>query len=217
MFNVRKYRNLEIITLQNPRIFSSNCYIVLSDDAFTVIDPSVSYEDAISVYTKLGDLKAEYVLLTHGHVDHFWEIDSYLKRGARVIISEKDAEIMSKPEMNCSEFLDGNINSYSGEYATVNDGDTVETVGKTFCVIATPGHTAGSVSFKTEDVIFTGDTLFADGVFGRYDLPTSDGIALLHSLKRLFALPDHLTVYSGHGRPTTLKNTKDSFYNRREI
>ena len=214
---VRKCRFLEIITLQNLKIFASNCYILLSDEAFSVIDPSVSYSDALSVCPRLKELKAEYVLLTHGHVDHFWEIDSYVKLGARVIVSEKDAEIISKPEMNCYEFLDGNIDSYNGEVVFCREGDVIKTAGEELLVLETPGHSGGSVSFLTNGVIFTGDTLFAGGVFGRYDLPTSDGVSLMNSLRRLFSLDGNLTVYSGHGAPTTLKQTKDSFYNRREI
>ncbi len=208
---------MEIITLQNAKLFASNCYILLSDDAFSVIDPSVSYADAVKLYPKISGLKAEYVILTHGHIDHAWEIESYVEMGCQAVISKKDAEIISKSNMNCYEFLSGPIDSYKGEFITFDDGDELVTCGKTFSVIATPGHTAGSVSLVTDDVIFTGDTLFAGGVFGRYDLPTSDGVSLMHSLKKLFELPEHLTVYSGHGGPTTIKKTKDSFYNRREF
>lgn len=208
---------MEIITLQNPVVFSSNCYILLSDNSFSVIDPSVSYSDAVKKYPKLEGLTPEYVLLTHGHVDHFWEIESYIKRGCKAVISKKDAEIISRPDMNCSEFLNGTIDGYMGDFILIDDGDEISVGGEKFSVIATPGHTAGSVSFLANDVIFTGDTLFAGGVFGRYDLPTSDGLSLMHSLKKLFTLDENLIVYSGHGGPTILKMTKDSFYNRREI
>ena len=208
---------MEIITLQNPKMFASNCYLLCSSDSFSVVDPSVSYEDALLRYPALSGLRPEYVLLTHGHVDHFWEIESYVKRGCRALISESDAKIARDPTMNCYEFLSGNIDSYKGELHHIGDGEIIETVGQKFEVIATPGHSAGSVSYLTDGVIFTGDTLFAGGVFGRYDLPTSDGASLLHSLRRLFSLNGDLIVYSGHGGPTTLKKTKDSFYNRRDI
>ena len=208
---------MQIITLQNPKIFASNCYILVSDKSFSVVDPSVSFEDAAAAYPRLSDLNAEYVLLTHGHVDHFWEIESYVKRGCKVLISEKDSHIVSKPSMNCYEFLSGNIDSYKGELQLLKDGDVIQTVGEKIRVIETPGHTAGSVSYISDGVIFTGDTLFSGGVYGRYDLPTSDGRALFNSLEKLFALPDDLTVYSGHGAVTTIKMTKNAFYNGRNI
>ena len=209
---------MEIVALQNSKIFASNCYLLLSSESFSVIDPSVSYEDALKICPKLSDLRPEYVLLTHGHVDHFWEIDSYVKLGCKVLITESDSQIAPNPRMNCYVFLSvGNIDSYSGEVRFISDGDVIETVGEELLVMATPGHTAGSVCFITKGVIFTGDTLFSDGVFGRYDLPTSDGRALYNSLEKLFALPDDLTVYSGHGAPTVMKMTKDSFYKRREM
>ena len=198
-------------------MFASNCYILCSADAFSVIDPSVSYEYALEKYPILSELRPEYVILTHGHVDHFWEIESYVKAGCRALISELDSKIAGDPKMNCYEFLSGNIDSYKGEFHHVSDGDVIETVGERFEVLATPGHSAGSVSYLTNGVIFTGDTLFAGGVFGRYDLPTSDGAALLHSLRRLFSLNGDLIVYSGHGGPTTIKKTKDAFYNRRDM
>ena len=204
--------------MQNPKIFASNCYILLSSDAFSVIDPSVSYEDALMMCPKLSGLRPEYVLLTHGHVDHFWGIDSYVKLGCRVLISESDSKIAFDPKMNCYEFLrTGYIDSYKGEFQIINDGDTIQTLGEKILVMATPGHSAGSVSYIADGVIFTGDTLFAGGVFGRYDLPTSDAKALYNSLEKLFCLSDDLVVYSGHGAPTIMKMTKDSFYKRREI
>ena len=189
----------------------------MSKDTFSVVDPSVSYEEALKACPEIASLKAEYVLLTHGHVDHFWEIDSYVQIGCKVIISEKDANIMLDPELNCFEFLNGNIDSYKGEFTVVNDGDKITVGENEFSIIATPGHTAGSISYLTDGIIFTGDTLFAGGVFGRYDLPTSNGVDLLHSLRTLFALPEELVLYSGHGEKTTLKATKHAFFNRREI
>ncbi|PIU50924.1 hypothetical protein COS91_07165, partial [Candidatus Desantisbacteria bacterium CG07_land_8_20_14_0_80_39_15] len=65
-----------------------------------------------------------------------------------------------------------------------------------FKVIHTPGHTPGSICLylEKESVIFTGDTLFAQGV-GRTDLPCGNEQALQNSLKKLFVLPDSVKVY----------------------
>ena len=75
--------------------------------------------------------------------------------------------------------------------------------GITFRVIATPGHTKGSVCLLAEDVIFSGDTLF-QGSVGRTDLPGGDFRALEKSVKALYALEGDYTVYPGHGEKTAL-------------
>jgi glyoxylase-like metal-dependent hydrolase (beta-lactamase superfamily II) len=67
-------------------------------------------------------------------------------------------------------------------------------------VIQTPGHTPGSVClyFEKEEVLFTGDTLFADGV-GRTDFSYGSEKDLLASLEKLSKLPPKIKIYPGHG------------------
>jgi len=78
-----------------------------------------------------------------------------------------------------------------------------------FTVLHLPGHTPGSVAFwdKSEGVLFSGDTLFADG-YGRTDLPGGDSAAMAKSLRRLFELDEDIEVYPGHGRTTTIGRDK---------
>ncbi|MCL2412027.1 MAG: MBL fold metallo-hydrolase, partial [Treponema sp.] len=75
-----------------------------------------------------------------------------------------------------------------------------------FTVLHLSGHTPGSVAFwdKEQNVIFTGDTLFANG-YGRTDLPGGDEKALFSSLKRLFEMDGNIKVYPGHGETTTIE------------
>ena len=61
----------------------------------------------------------------------------------------------------------------------------------------TPGHSKGSVTLKVEDVLFTGDTLFA-GSMGRTDLPGGDEDEIMSSLKRLGRLEGNFAVCPGH-------------------
>jgi hydroxyacylglutathione hydrolase len=72
-------------------------------------------------------------------------------------------------------------------------------------VIETPGHTPGSVCFyfKEDEILFTGDTLFSDGV-GRTDLSYSSPKDLQNSLKKLSQLPKKTKIYPGHGESSTL-------------
>ena len=75
-------------------------------------------------------------------------------------------------------------------------------------VLHTPGHSAGSVTLLVEDVMLSGDTLFA-GSCGRWDLPGGDGEALLASLARLAALEGNYKVCPGHGSATLLDRERE--------
>ena len=87
------------------------------------------------------------------------------------------------------------------------EGETIHAGGLEFKVMATPGHTHGSVCYICQDALFSGDTLFA-GSCGRTDLPGGDWDTIHESLRRLAALPKNYTVYPGHGGSTTLADEK---------
>ena len=89
---------------------------------------------------------------------------------------------------------------YTDTYA---DGDTVEVGSLRFTVLETPGHTPGSVCLLCENVLFSGDTLFA-GSCGRVDLAGGVPAQMGASLKRLAELPGNYAVLPGHGPATTL-------------
>lgn len=206
----RRY-DLKIITLKNEKCFASNCYILISETSFSVIDPSVSIEKAMDEISEIRDLKPRYVFLTHAHVDHMWGINSYVEAGAEVLVSQDDAKILSDEYANCAYILKGELNSYNGSYKVIKENDKIEIDNDFLQVIETPGHTKGSLSFLTDGAIFTGDTLFAGGSYGRYDLPTGNIEELRNSLRRLLSLPDELVIYSGHGEVSTIEYTKSFF------
>ena len=87
------------------------------------------------------------------------------------------------------------------------EGDQLDFAGHIINVIHTPGHSPGSVVLHCEDVLFTGDTLFA-GSCGRTDLPGGDQNVLFASLLRLAAIEDDYTVYPGHSGSTLLSREK---------
>ncbi|NMA38209.1 MAG: MBL fold metallo-hydrolase, partial [Papillibacter sp.] len=80
-----------------------------------------------------------------------------------------------------------------------------------FTVIATPGHTRGSVTLKCEDVLFTGDTLFKDSC-GRTDFEGGSYDTLMKSLKLLYLLEGDFEVYPGHADATTLNRERKFNY-----
>jgi glyoxylase-like metal-dependent hydrolase (beta-lactamase superfamily II) len=90
------------------------------------------------------------------------------------------------------------------------DGAALELAGLSFTVDHAPGHTPGSVTFRTPkaervpDVMFTGDLLFA-GSIGRTDLPGGSYEEILASLSRVcLTMPDDTAVLPGHGEQTTI-------------
>jgi glyoxylase-like metal-dependent hydrolase (beta-lactamase superfamily II) len=90
------------------------------------------------------------------------------------------------------------------------DGAVLELAGLSFTVDHAPGHTPGSVTFRTPktqelpDVMFTGDLLFA-GSIGRTDLPGGSYEDILASLSRVcLSMPDETAVLPGHGTQTTI-------------
>jgi glyoxylase-like metal-dependent hydrolase (beta-lactamase superfamily II) len=93
----------------------------------------------------------------------------------------------------------------------LGDRQALELAGLSFTVDHTPGHTAGSVTFRTpydeqdvSELMFSGDLLFA-GSIGRTDLPGGDHPTMLRSLRdRVLPLADDVVVLPGHGEQTSI-------------
>ena len=112
------------------------------------------------------------------------------------------------PELNLSAQMPPVVTIEADEWLT--DGQTVETAGISFQVIATPGHTVGGCCYycKEGGFLFSGDTLFEESV-GRTDFPTGSMSSLVRSVKeKLFVLPEDTKVYPGHGDITTIGREK---------
>jgi len=179
-----------------PRgMYGENTYLI-TDDATgfkAIIDPG--YYDLEVRMDIQNNAFLKYILLTHGHHDHFLAASQYLEEytSVRFAAPAKDMGIISEGMYKCPE-----------PSILLNEGDVI-TLGETeLRVIETPGHTAGGICFATDHEIFTGDTLFRLSV-GRTDLPTGDWFTLLHSINdKLNTLDDDLIVYPGHGEPTTI-------------
>jgi hydroxyacylglutathione hydrolase len=103
----------------------------------------------------------------------------------------------------------------------LTDGSVLEIAGVRLGAIHAPGHTAGSVMYRSDypptalgaaaeidQVVFSGDVLFA-GSIGRTDLPGGDHAAMLRSLKeKVLPLPDSVAVLPGHGPQTTMAHER---------
>lgn len=181
----------------------TNCYIVRSQEHVMVVDPG---DDADRIIACLGDAVPETVVLTHGHWDHIQAVGELVARyHVPVLAHSSEIEVIEDPELNGS-FGHGLRPEISVDRA-LEDGDVIPLGEAGFRVLHTPGHSLGSICLyeESEGVLFSGDTLFADGSVGRTDLFQGDGRALGHSCQtRIAPLPDSCAVYPGHGRATTI-------------
>ena len=147
----------------------------------------------------------KHLLLTHAHFDHAGNAAALQADGVKVYISAID-----NPKLSDGGTLDSRFGRHYPPLnadVLLNGGDKLCLSGIDIEVIATPGHTDGSLTFKIGDMLFTGDTLFLESV-GRTDFPTGDREELIRSVKKLFALNGDYNVYPGHEDFTTLSHER---------
>ena len=149
--------------------------------------------------------KIKHLLLTHAHFDHAGNAALLQSDGAKVYVSELDAEKLCGGG-TLAENFGRTVKSLKADVVLFG-GEKLSLCGLDIEVIATAGHTDGSLTFKTGDMLFTGDTLFLESV-GRTDFPTGDRVALINSVKKLFALKGDYRVFPGHEEFTTLEHER---------
>ena len=82
------------------------------------------------------------------------------------------------------------------------DGETFRVGTLEFEVMHTPGHTPACISYRVDDAVFVGDTLFmSDYGTARADFPGGSARALYRSIQRLLALPGHTRMLLCHDYP----------------
>lgn len=186
----------------------TNCYIVSDDGGHAaIIDPG---GDAQRILGSVKDknLTVDLVLLTHAHFDHIMAAEEIrVATGAQLCVGAGDAPMLADAQFNLSAMVYPERAVELTADRLLVEGDTVCFGNATLTVMETPGHTRGGVCYLGEDVLFSGDTLFA-GSIGRTDLPGGDMTVLRRSLARLASLDGDLTVYPGHGEETTLSFEK---------
>lgn len=187
---------MQIITVRTG-VLQENTYIVFEEDGgkALIVDPG---DDAPDI---LGELRAHnltpvLILLTHGHHDHIGAITALQSAyGTPIAIHENDRHMLagSVPQTDMDKFVAGDeiLQGYQFDIQ----------------VLHTPGHSAGSVCYLINGVLFSGDTLF-QGSIGRTDFPDSDPRAMEHSLDILRQLPGVTKVFPGHGAPTTIEQER---------
>lgn len=183
-----KIRKIPVEMLQE------NCYFVSDENGETaVIDPG-DEADRLLGLLQSGGLTPCCILLTHGHFDHVGAAAALAERyHCPVYLHEADRALPAR-------LTGGPL----PQTRALHEGDELAVGALRFRVLETPGHSAGSVSLLCGDALFSGDTIFAGGSWGRTDFPGGSEPALRTSLRRLAALPPQTRVFPGHGPETTI-------------
>lgn len=188
-----------------------NCYILAGAEGSQaiIIDPGDEAGKIKRVLDK-HSLSAAFIINTHGHYDHIGCDDKF---GVPVYIHRKDLALLENSELNLSGAfaLPYQVKS---KIATLEDRQVIELGDIRLEVMHMPGHTAGGIALRmmqpTDKIVFTGDSLFAQGI-GRSDLSGGDASLLIKSIKqRLLTLADDTVIYPGHGEPSTIGEEKRS-------
>lgn len=195
--------------------FQANCYVVRNDSRSghcVLIDPGLNPEPLIR-FLQSKSLAPELILITHGHADHIGGVESVREYWpeVKVAISKADATMLTNPAENLSMLAEVMVQARPAEIILDSQRYVdAPLTGLRFEVIYTPGHTPGGVCYyySPEDVLFTGDTLFAGSV-GRTDLPAGNHQQLIDSiLTKLLLLPAQTKIYPGHGPVSSLRVEK---------
>lgn len=190
---------------------------LVADDASrdaVIIDPVLDFDpasgrvetlfaDALLAEVHQRGLAVGWILETHVHADHLTAA-AYLRAelpGARVGVGVGVTAVQRhfRDVFNLGEDFVADGQQFDRLFA---DGERFDCGALAIEVLATPGHTDDSVSYRIGDAVFVGDTLFAPDVgTARCDFPGGDAGRLYDSLQRLLALPPATRMFLCHDYP----------------
>ncbi len=191
----------------------ANCYVITSDSQCLIIDPA---DDASFILETIQskNLTIAGILATHGHFDHVMaagEIQLSVP-SIPLHIHPADRFLLDRLGETAKYFLGFDpVVVKPQNFFDLKPGRL--SVGKfDFTILETPGHTPGSICmyFQKAGVIFTGDTLFKDGI-GRYDFSYSSKQDLKNSIKKILELPSETIIYPGHGEDSIIEEEKENY------
>lgn len=190
---------MKIIKLEVGNL-GTNCYIVYCEKTkkAAVIDPGGNAEEIIAIINR-EELILEYIINTHGHVDHI-QANNKVKEatGAKILIHEQDANMLTSAHYNLSVYVGNAITCESAD-RMLKEGDIITFGSIELKVLHTPGHSPGGICLLAEDVLFCGDTIFCESI-GRTDFLGGSYSQLINSIKeKIMVLKDDVKLLPGHG------------------
>lgn len=202
-----------------PYVLRSNSYLVVDDNQFFIVDPSMpisKVEQALGkkvVFDKSQSNNENMylvgIVVSHCHADHIACIEQYIDNGATIYLSEKTLEnIKIGNSITCADMI--------LDYPLIVDMDKIKVDilkdklnifnDHIFKIKSTIGHTNDSITIYDDTNLFCGDLIFDGGGIGRTDLPTGDYEDILNSIDWLNTLDKNIIVHSGHGSDFKLKD-----------
>jgi glyoxylase-like metal-dependent hydrolase (beta-lactamase superfamily II) len=206
------------------RGFDSNHYVLVDDQKhMTLIDTGHDENrgyvlDYIKDKIKADPKDIENIILTHVHVDHSGGLASLVEKyGSKVHVFEMEADAIENGDLTIT--LAGMFKGYFDKThvdVRLQEKDIFSFAGHEFKILLTPGHTSGSICLHDEQqkILISGDTVFANGSFGRVDFPTGSRDALRKSLATLneldieYLLPGHMEWVTGGANPHLEKSAR---------
>ena len=156
----------------------------------------------VIAYVRAERLSVKWILETHAHADHL--------SGAPLLQAELGGSIAIGSGIRNVQAHFGRVFNLAPTFVPdgaqfdrlFEDGDTFELGDQRCEVIATPGHTNDSMTYRIGDAAFIGDTLFMPDIgSARCDFPGGDAGELYDSIQRLLALPDATRLFVCHDYP----------------
>jgi hydroxyacylglutathione hydrolase len=210
--------------------WQTNCYVVAGavGGECLIVDPGMDAADGVADVISEYGLHPVAALLTHGHLDHMFSVTPLCRQYEAVCwVHPDDRQLLIDPLRAMGEEtrvllsrLIGSTVAFAepDDVRELSDGLVITIAGVDFEAIHAPGHTPGSIMFRSpyepeaadpgasevDSVLFSGDVLFA-GSIGRTDLPGGSQADMLRSLRtKVLPLPDSVAVLPGHGPQTTI-------------
>lgn len=200
---------MEVEKLPNGPL-ATNTYFAINEETneAVIIDPASRSESILNVIQE-EKLVPKAILLTHGHFDHIGGVEMLREKyGIPVYVHEEDTILLMQQSDTLGSFNENLL--YAPADHTVTDGETLHLAGMDFYVIGTPGHSNGSVCYRVENVLFTGDTVFNLAI-GRTDFIYGDPMKMKASLQKLLdTVTEDLVVHPGHGQSSSFFYEKNN-------
>jgi glyoxylase-like metal-dependent hydrolase (beta-lactamase superfamily II) len=205
--------------------YNCNCYVITNNNEALIIDAGLgdygsNWGFNVSQQSELEGLLFKFdhinqICLTHAHLDHtggIMSLEDDLRKKIKILSHEKEANQLEEPNL---EYIDPLTRSRNIRPIIIDkklkNGEKIIIGNLQLEVLHTPGHTEGSMCLweSEKKILFSGDTIFPEGSFGRVDFPGSNSMDLITSLESISSL-EISSLLAGHMAPDLSIEVKEN-------